>query len=791
MAGANIYGELYNAQLENSAADPSFSAAQVGRVVWQTTQGRVRFNNGAAYRSLLANDDKLVIGTNGTANTNVRLNRSGAGQLSVMLGGDATAEGSDTAANWGKLNAKLGGSLVDTYADFTEVAAPTAPAASTRRLYFKTDGKLYAQDSAGVETQVGGSAAGGINYDSNSDAETNTTGYAVYADAAGTTPVDGTGGAANVTITRQTSNILRGAASFRLTKDAANRQGQGVSYDFTIAAADKAKPLTVSFEYHGSTNFVAGSDSTLGDVVVWVYDVTNAVLIPVTPYKLVGGPGAPWKFSGVFQTASNSTSYRLIWHIAATHTNAWTLDLDTIVVGPQVQLYGAPVTDWTSFTSTTGLTGGTTTHTGYWRRVGDTMEVTIDAIFTSVFTAGTATFTLPSGYTIDTAKLTSSAVANTTPVLGSAILNDIGTDAFPGLVYYASASTVLVRGYTDDSGAGSLYINSTATVSTTVPFTWANNDRLSLSFKVPIVGWGSNCLMSNDADTRVVAARYTGTPVTGTLGAAFNTVTFGTKTLDTHNAMSGSTYTVQVAGKYRVTAQLGMLATYAAGNTTAVQISKNGTGVAIGDCRAGSASEAFMTPHVSDILDCVAGDTITIQSYNGGTGPTFSSGVGYSFVAIERLSGPSAIAASETIAARYTTAAGQSMTDATHVIVDYGTRDYDTHGAVTTGASWAFVAPAAGKYRITAFNQLNTGGGWAAGEEMRLTLYKNGSAFTVIESNIQQVAHTTNVTGRGSVEVNLLAGDSINIRCRQSSGAAITLTADALYNHIEISRIGL
>src|SRR3989304_202447 len=58
-----------------------------------------------------------------------------------------------------------------------------------------------------------------INNIANHDAETGTEGWATYADAAGASPVDGTGGAATTAWTRTTSTPLRGLGSFLLTKD--------------------------------------------------------------------------------------------------------------------------------------------------------------------------------------------------------------------------------------------------------------------------------------------------------------------------------------------------------------------------------------------------------------------------------------------------------------------------------------------------------------------------------------------------------------------------------------------
>jgi hypothetical protein len=56
-------------------------------------------------------------------------------------------------------NKTLDAAKVSTYIDYTEVAAPSNPAASTQRVYAKSDGKIYKRNSAGVETEVGASGS--------------------------------------------------------------------------------------------------------------------------------------------------------------------------------------------------------------------------------------------------------------------------------------------------------------------------------------------------------------------------------------------------------------------------------------------------------------------------------------------------------------------------------------------------------------------------------------------------------------------------------------------------------
>lgn len=147
-----------------------------------------------------------------------------------------------------------------------------------------------------------------------------------------TSPIDGTGGViAGVTFIRNLVNPLVGIASFDLGKDAANREGQGVSTDFVINRIDADdRYLQVSFAYDGSSGIVLGSSS---DVTVWIYDITNAVLIPIIPLSTMKGPvSTALTFVGKFLSNGTSLNYRLIFHISTNSTTAWDLQLDGVTV---------------------------------------------------------------------------------------------------------------------------------------------------------------------------------------------------------------------------------------------------------------------------------------------------------------------------------------------------------------------------------------------------------------------------------------------------------------------------
>jgi hypothetical protein len=141
------------------------------------------------------------------------------------------------------------------------------------------------------------------------------------------------------------------------------------------------------------------------------------------------------------------------------------------------------------------------------------------------------------------------------------------------------------------------------------------------------------------------------------------------------------------------------------------------------------------------------------------------------------------------IATRCKTAAGQSIPNATDTVVDFGTKDFDTHNAVTTGASWKFTAPEAGKYLVEAMIKFTSGGGWASGETATIKIRKNGSSQKDVE-NTQQAGHSNSVVIVATDTVSLAATDYIEIVARQNSGASLSLSADDVVNTVSIHRLG-
>lgn len=340
-----------------------------------------------------------------------------------------------------------------------------------------------------------------INYINNSDFERNsTTGWATYADAAASTPVDGTGGSPASTFTATSTNPLRGTYSGLLTKSAANRQGEGVSFDFTIPRADRSKALGISFDFE-----IASGTFASGDVAVYIYDVTNATLITPSSVNIATGSGT---FQALF-AATTSTSYRMILHIATTSTSAYTLAVDNVRVGLFESLLGLAGNDWQAYTPTTQGFGTLALSQFWWRRVGDSIEV--QALWTNGTVNGSqAQISLPSGLTFSTftnRTLVGKAVRNTSSALTNKQITVLAITGETAFTFSIDDYTAAIAPLT--AQAGSTILN--------------NGDSVSFFARAPISTWTSNVTLADRAVEEYVFNTSTSTSANDTTSFGYGT----------------------------------------------------------------------------------------------------------------------------------------------------------------------------------------------------------------------------------------------------------------------------
>jgi hypothetical protein len=133
------------------------------------------------------------------------------------------------------------------------------------------------------------------------------------------------------------------------------------------------------------------------------------------------------------------------------------------------------MTDWTSFSPTSSWTTNTT-HTAWYKRVGDEMLIQGNIVLAGAPDSADLTITLADSQVIDTTKID----ANTdNAVLGKWSYADGGIRETDGLrVLYNDATTVK---FTKDD----------AVINQASPITWASGDEIWYELRVPISGWTS------------------------------------------------------------------------------------------------------------------------------------------------------------------------------------------------------------------------------------------------------------------------------------------------------------
>ena len=438
-------------------------------------------------RTLVARDTTDTL-TNKTLTAPVISTISNTGTLTLptstdTLVGRATT---DTLTNKTLTSPAVASPTFSDYTLFTEVSAPSTPASGKVAIYAKSDKKIYKKDSNGTESELGAGGTSLINYVSNPDFETGaTTGWATYKDS-GATPTDGTGGSpTTLTLSANSSSPMRGSYDFKVAKSAANSQGEGFSYDFTIKTPDKSKKLSISFDLNSSD-----SNFTAGDVVVYVYDVTNAALITPSSTSL---PKVGASTYNITFDSTTSTSYRLIFHWSVTTATAVNLYFDSFIVGPGQVVQGAVISEWQNFTpSTTNTWTTNATWTGKYRREGSMARIKYGISLTGA-PGGTAQLgvNLPTGLTLDASNILALARAER---LGTATYynaSGVGYMLEAWAEYDATATTSAKARFlaVDDVNTSTHTVTS---ITATYPATWGNLDYVNVELLVPIAEWAGN-----------------------------------------------------------------------------------------------------------------------------------------------------------------------------------------------------------------------------------------------------------------------------------------------------------
>ena len=143
------------------------------------------------------------------------------------------------------------------------------------------------------------------------------------------------------------------------------------------------------------------------------------------------------------------------------------------------------------------------------------------------------------------------------------------------------------------------------------------------------------------------------------------------------------------------------------------------------------------------------------------------------------------------IAVRYSTNAGQTISQTGKTIVNYEDKIYDDLGLVTIGAAWLMFVPVTGLYRATAMNVFAATTAWATGEASGMYLFKSGAEYTMLDFFDGALAKGENMLAKlkGSDDVIAERGETLQIQLNNLSGGDRTLDSAANMNHVAIHLI--
>lgn len=611
---------------------------------------------------------------------------------------------------------------------------------------------------------------GAINYIKNGHAEINTTGWATYADTAANIPADGTGGTATgLTFSRSTSSPLVNSASFSMVQaNSTSLQGKGVSYDFTIDSGLQASVLSINFIYNASATFIPSNGSTPplndgttttnagnSDIEVFVYDVTNAVLIPVNPQVMLASGVSSATFNGSFQAAANSTSYRLILHVATTSANAtgWTYKFDQMYVGPQPGALPAQgVVAAISTAATLAFTSGSAIA---W--------TTVIADPYNGFSSGV--YTVPVSGTYDVyleAVITSNDAVNyfvnkNGVSVGRILANDVA---------------MLKSGHLPVTCVAGDTLSIVPSASKTFDYTAPSGTTTGLKpfFTISL---RSGAGASVGGDTRLVAASIT---TAATLAYPSGTPALFTTTLyDTHAAYSSATglYTAPVSGVYDVT-----FTGSSTGATSNFFLNVNAASVGrlypLNSTYGGNAASVKLS--AGDTVSLVASGTGTFD-YTANSGAT--TGI-RPYFNIARRSGTSSIVQQDSINARYYASA--TSISGTLATIVWTTKDYDSANSMSSGV---YTIPVSGKYQIEA--ALAISGTFVLNSNSTMEIQKNGTVVSRVKNFAG--AAVTQLPVQLSDEISCVAGDTLRIQV-SNSGTGPAIVSSNFENYVSLFRTG-
>lgn len=186
-------------------------------------------------------------------------------------------------------------------------------------------------------------------YPVNGGGESSTAGFSTFQTTfTSGVPTTITAGSTYVSLASTNTNVLQGNESDQfICTTATGSTGSGwITDPITLNNADLGKLLQLSFDYmfvSGGTNVsVTGLDASQ-TLQVWVYNVTAGAWVQPSGYNSINSNGTvPARTPGITFTSTTTASsqYRIAWIIRNAPAGAFTMNIDCITFGRQVDNHG-------------------------------------------------------------------------------------------------------------------------------------------------------------------------------------------------------------------------------------------------------------------------------------------------------------------------------------------------------------------------------------------------------------------------------------------------------------------
>lgn len=499
-----------------------------------------------------------------------------------------------------------------------------------------------------------GGGEGGINYIDNSTFDEG---------------VDGWTGDTEFTITSETTNILRGKASARLSKAGVDAQGQKVSTIFTVDKADLAQMMTLTFDFDSSN--VNYND---GDIKIGIIKEPSGTPEEVIVYndKLEGGKNVHY---AQFQTDASITEYQLYFEVNSANTDSYSVVIDRVIIGPRELADGTFMGGWKEYPATFQGWGVSLLDCKF-REEGDSVRISVKGNITSR-NSSEWQVGLPSFYTV------SKDYASTVEI--GRLDASYTTDSHYSILATANDGFLNVGFRNASSSSTFAPVNGDALLGNGTPFqveALVKVNELNPVSKISEVLGNRKVIVSGKGNGgQSITALVTNIP--------FNV------TKDTTGSWTGDSFIAPATEEYIIKGCIRA----ASGSNPAVISYIDGV----------STDEVIGRPSASDTIfmfDCIVelkkGQEFSIRT---DTGYTLNNLPSHN-IHIQKLANPQTMFDGAKVAARYTDSSAVTLSN-TPSVLKYLEKTFDTHGAYNT-ATGQYTIPITGLYDIKAFFTIDT-----------------------------------------------------------------------------------